>query len=82
MDQDEIENLEQHVHDLSIEKKERAGELRQICGEMMHILRKYQLTLVAGSSLGQFHNGDADFSELSIATENINKVRLSLEKVT
>lgn len=69
------------MHDLSMEKKDRAYELRQICSEMMHLLRIYQISLATGSSLEQFHNGDVDFNQLSIATDNMHRVRLSLEKV-
>lgn len=64
-----------------MEKKDRAHELRQICSEMMHILRTYQISIMSDSSLAQFRNGYVDFNELSIATDNMNRVRLSLEKV-
>lgn len=81
-DLDEIEQLEKHVNELSLEKSERLNELRQMCAEKLLILDKYQLSLPACSSLNQLRSNSVDdFEHISMGLDSMNRFRLSLEKV-
>ena len=81
-DLDEIEQLEKHVNELSVEKSERMNELRQMCAEKLLILDKYQLSLPASSSLNQLRSNSVDdFEHISMGLDSMNRFRLSLEKV-
>jgi hypothetical protein len=78
--EDELDLLDSHVEDLSKLKTERVNLVEKFCSELESLMREYELRLDSTSSLNQLIDPTLS-NKFPLSQENVNKFRLSLEKV-